>query len=204
MLQRFKFLFFLLTLLISFKLIYSQTLYVKLSTRLARVAYLIDGIKPHFDYYPPTQDERGRFVLEYKFKSAEPILSETEERAVMLIFEQIVIAYGFADSAKYFDTTFIRLVPSSGRSPYRSKWAFPLSTLKVNPTNEDDRFHALLNIVPFDHSEYFTTDTAYVNLYQIPNISPTRNLAEIFHNSYPSNTVLCIWPSAPLRLRVLF
>jgi hypothetical protein len=154
---------------------YSQVPYVRLSERLERVAYLIDGIRPHVDYYPPGYAEKGRFVLEYWFKPGEAIPTEAEERAVMLAIEQIVIRYGFADSAKYFDTSFMKLVPVSGRLPYPSNWAFSLSSLKINPANEEHRFHALLDIVPFDHGEYFTADSAYIYLYQT-NISPSRDL----------------------------
>jgi len=156
---------------------YSQLPYVKLSTRLEWVAYLVDGIRPHVDYYPPGYAEKGKFVLAYWFKAREAIPTEAEERAVMLAIEQIVIRYGFADSAMYFDTSFVRLVPVSGSLPYPSNWAFSLSSLTVNPANEEHRFHALLDIVPFDHGEYFTADSAFIYLYQT-NISPTKGLQE--------------------------
>ncbi len=174
--KRSKPLFLLLICCIFIQYGYSQLPYVKLSTRLERIAYLIDGISPHFDYYPPGYAAKGKFVLEYWFKPGETIPTEAEARAILQAFEQIVILYGYADSAKYFDTSFIKLVPASRQLPYSSKWAYTLATQKLISATEDDRFHALLNIVPFDHSEYFTSDTAFVRLYQTRNVSPTSNL----------------------------
>ena len=60
----------------------------------------IDGVRPRCTYDPPTQDRRGRFVLEYWYKSGETVLNEKEARTMKQIFEQLVITYGFADGAK--------------------------------------------------------------------------------------------------------
>jgi hypothetical protein len=47
--------------------------------------------------------------------------------------------------------------------------------LRVNSANEENRFHALLAIVPFDHGEYFAVDSALTFLYQT-DISPAKDL----------------------------
>ena len=49
-----------------------------------------------------------------------------------------------------------------------------MASRTVLASTEEERFHALLNIVPFDHGETYTPDSAFVYLYQTPT-SPNRN-----------------------------
>lgn len=94
----------------------------------------------------------------------------------MADWEQLVISYGLADSARYFDTSFVKFVLSQNKLPYSSRWGFLLSTVEANPSDEDTRLQTLLNIVPFDFREYYTNDSVFIWLYRIRGLSPKHNL----------------------------
>jgi len=144
--------------------------------RLAWISYLIDGISPHCIYYGPSRNKKGNFYLEYWYKHGEKRLTIKKAKEKMSAWQQLIIAYGLGDSAKYFDTSFVKFVPRDGKLSYTLLWGFPLATMKSNRSDEITRLLALLNIIPFNHREYYTDDSVFIWLYRIPTLSPRHNL----------------------------
>jgi len=147
-----------------------------IDTRLARISYLIDGANPHCIYYGPSRNKMGNFYLEYWYKHGEKMFTLSKAKEKISDWQQLVIAYRLGDSARYFDTSFVKFVPLNGKLPYTSLWGFPLATMKSNRSDEITRLAALLNILPFDHREYYTDDSVFIWLYRIPALSPKNNL----------------------------